>query len=658
MFRPTLRQSCRSTLSIDSQPTATERSLAFLADTRGPFKQLLATEQTAQTLQARIQERRHEIRAIKQQAIDEDIFHCVIYGNLKLLEMEIAGFKQLLESNESLRRHWRDFHMAAWRATIRPLKVVDLPNEIISMIFSHFEDVPVPKVQVDHDASDDVTLPSPDVASIKNIRLTCRTFCDVGSRLLLPLVDISFTPSSIHRLEKISNHPTISKGVRIIRIYTGTCNSVLDDRDRFCSRTMFKLRLLRLKFQREASRVEKEVEEAFRMIGIPPKPKYLKINGLEMALAEAQDVTQTLRLQRRQHDSSVVPHNRFETKISKAITQAHEEYQRKYFEQKSLIEDCHVHSNIHAAICKMPSVQRLCLTNSSVRRSDDIIRSGWGQRLDIQKFKAILRSPNPFRKLMVDAGDDRFPKASEARDLDLALWSKLPLIFDIGDGNLTHLDITIIAFDESHIEALSGYLQNVRRSCRQLRRVRIEINQRHRPVQTEGFKPAFVTKTWDLLDAMLSSPRLDTVTLDSNFGVEYQDLHSTSSFGAVLGNLPWHNLQRVCLLHLSIKLGELRHALDKVPGKVHLELSGVNLLEGTWAEALEILRGRADSSSLVCQPQGVEFTNMSEQEEKYLRYEFDSEHRDGWYSAQRCPGPASFYIRGGNIPNPLIWSSD
>lgn len=658
MFAPTLRQTCPSTLSIHSQRTSIERSLTFLNDTSGPFKQLLATEETAQTVQAWIQGRRDEIRAIKQRAIDEDIFQSSIHASLKLLEWEIAGFKQLLESNESMRRNWRVSHMVAWRATVRPLKVVDLPNEILAMIFANFEDVPVPKIQVDNAPSDDVPLPSPDVATIKNIRLTCRAFCDVGSRFLLPLVDISFTPSSIHRLEEISNHPTISKGVRIIRIYAGTYGPALDNLDQFCSRTLFRLRTLRLEFQYEASRVEREVEEAFRMIGVPPNPKDLKINGLQVALAEAQDVMQTLRLQRCQHASSVILHNRFETKISKAIAQAHEEYQRKCLEQKSLIEDCHVHSNIQAAIRKMLSVQRLCITNSSVRRWDDSIRSGWGHRLDAQKFKAILRSPNPFRKLMVDDGDGQIPIMSRVRDSDIALWYNLPLMFDLGDGNLTHLDITIITLDEIHIESLTRHLQSVRRACQQLRRVRIEVNQRYRLVQTERINPTSVANTWDLLDAMLSSPRLEAVSLDLILGNEFQDVLSTSGFGVVLEKLPWQNLRRVCLLNWPIKIGELRHALEKVREKVHLELTGINLLEGTWAEALEILRGRADSSSLVRKPQGVEFSNLPLREALYLLHEFDSERRDGWYSAQRCPGPASFYIRGGNIPNPLIWARD
>ncbi|KUI69665.1 hypothetical protein VM1G_11594 [Cytospora mali] len=37
-----------------------------------------------------------------------------------------------------------------------------------------------------------------------------------------------------------------------------------------------------------------------------------------------------------------------------------------------------------------------------------------------------------------------------------------------------------------------------------------------------------------------------------------------------------------------------------------------------------------------------------------MRSEFGREHQDGFYSEQRCPGPATRYIRGAGIPNPLM----
>ena len=38
----------------------------------------------------------------------------------------------------------------------------------------------------------------------------------------------------------------------------------------------------------------------------------------------------------------------------------------------------------------------------------------------------------------------------------------------------------------------------------------------------------------------------------------------------------------------------------------------------------------------------------------YWRNELRSEHRDGWYSDPRSPGPASYYIWGGKVPYYLL----
>lgn len=90
-----------------------EHAAPFLADRGGAFKQLLAAEQTAQSVRAWIKEKKDAIRAIKQQAIDHDVPYSTIHGHIKQLDEDIGQFKQLLESNEASLCHWRELHMAA-----------------------------------------------------------------------------------------------------------------------------------------------------------------------------------------------------------------------------------------------------------------------------------------------------------------------------------------------------------------------------------------------------------------------------------------------------------------------------------------------------------------------------------------------------------------
>lgn len=121
----------------------------------------------------------------------------------------------------------------------------------------------------------------------------------------------------------------------------------------------------------------------------------------------------------------------------------------------------------------------------------------------------------------------------------------------------------------------------------------------------------------------------------------------------MLAKLPWDQFRNVWLFGFPIKIEELRQLIEKVSGKINLGLDTIYLLDGTWEEVLEILRGKVDCYSRVVNPRGTQLATMSASEAREFKREFDSEDFGGWFSDERCPGPASFYIRGGNIPNPL-----
>ncbi|CAO1601533.1 hypothetical protein XANCAGTX0491_005188 [Xanthoria calcicola] len=55
-------------------------------------------------------------------------------------------------------------------------------------------------------------------SDIKNLRLTCRRFCNTSSHLLLPFVRVELNQASVEHLNTLSRHPTISKGVRAVRL--------------------------------------------------------------------------------------------------------------------------------------------------------------------------------------------------------------------------------------------------------------------------------------------------------------------------------------------------------------------------------------------------------------------------------------------------------
>lgn len=107
------------------------------------------------------------------------------------------------------------------RPTLRPLKIVDIPDELLRSVFDHFRG----ETKMSSIASSSYSRVSlcdrGNVAQVKNLRLTCRRFCDHSSHLLKYHVAIGITPQSLAHLEEVSRHPTISKGIRLVRIYLG-----------------------------------------------------------------------------------------------------------------------------------------------------------------------------------------------------------------------------------------------------------------------------------------------------------------------------------------------------------------------------------------------------------------------------------------------------
>lgn len=648
-----------------STSTTMERVFPFLTDTNGPYKQLLAAEQTAQTVQALIQEKKDAIRTIKQQAVDQYLPYDATYGQIKLLEDDIGAFKLLLESNEASRSQWREVHMAAWRATVRPLKVVDMPNEILTKIFANFEDVPAPQIQVDSSPFDD-PLPSPDLASIKNIRLTCRIFCGVGSKFLLPVVDISFTHSSLQRLRDISNHSMISKSVHTLRIHANPYNPLYgNDQPEFLgfdAETYLELRKLHTAFLSDMVRAEVEISKSARLEGIVLQPHPFRTRELlrGAAFEESRRVLRALEKVRQdtRSGSSLSP---YEQKISAAIDEVREEYRRRCLEQQGLIEDSHVLANIVTAVRQMPHVQRLCIPDLGTRHWDNIFRSGWGKRYDAQKYGLGMTAANPFWDLMVHGGyrdyDRHGDEAPQPPDEDplLPLLHKMPFMLQAANRNLTHLDINLPPLAIHQMENLAEHLMSLRHSFQSLKFVQVRILETRIALESR----ADLAMTYSLLETMLISPRLEVLKLDYRHRGERSNISPPDeSIGSVLANLPRNNLRSLWLHNFSFKVEELRQILQNVPGKIHFELNGIYLIEGTWAEALDVLRGRADSSSRVLMPYGGETKDMSKSEIRHFRREFNSEGLDGWHSKLRCPGPVCTYIRGGNIPHPLIWGDD
>ncbi|RYP10690.1 hypothetical protein DL764_000480 [Monosporascus ibericus] len=113
------------------------------------------------------------------------------------------------------------------RPYLRSLNILDLPDEILLGIFELAEDF-------DFDCPF-LYYGGAGRKDIQNARLVCRRFCNVSSQLLVRLVCVNFNEPSLARLEEISRHPTIAKGVRAVRVVLHFHNFSFTGLDSFIS---------------------------------------------------------------------------------------------------------------------------------------------------------------------------------------------------------------------------------------------------------------------------------------------------------------------------------------------------------------------------------------------------------------------------------------
>lgn len=140
------------------------------------------------------------------------------------LVANIWGFMKNLEGERDQVRRTINSRI---RSKLRPLKIVDLPDELLLRIFYYARYDVYDDDELHSGVVDAGQIRSSATDDIKNLRLTCRRFCSTTSHLLLPSLEVDMTnSSSLKRLDEVSRHPTISKGVRVVRVTLNYYSSV------------------------------------------------------------------------------------------------------------------------------------------------------------------------------------------------------------------------------------------------------------------------------------------------------------------------------------------------------------------------------------------------------------------------------------------------
>ena len=490
-----------------------------------------------------------------------------------------------------------------------PLKIVDLPNDILGNIMSHLYGL-----AEQHDAHD-IFLSTP-TEDIKNVRLSCHNLSAPASRYLIEHVRVDVSLSSLSRFEKICEHPLIRHGVLGVEF----CLAQYDDR--FDSGIEGFKRFIRyhqydLTFPWDST---PEVEHKARAVS-QCWGTYLGILQAEgQALLGSFD---------EQFTSIQEFKNEWDTGYNGALLEGYSLYRSHLHEQTSLQHDGFV-ARVSASMAKLPRAKHLKLTDWDTGR--------WGNQPGGFEYARCRLDPSSNDSIVESLAKCRFPFKEIRGNTLLPL---IPSLICTGTG-ITSLTIQISPSMHSCI-ALSpstSHEAELNSSLRNLRSFRFE-NYGTSTTNPWDEAPA-VQPLGRFLNACLISDNLESLTIHAKIQLPSleESLFSPRFWpklrSAVLGILPAS----------ADDLDVLTRSLSSQP-EGSLSLSSVYLYcGGTWARILDMMRDRRIHASLGSQC-GAEFeTDPTMANGVFCKSRKD---RDSFF-----PSFAECYVHGEDMPNPFL----
>lgn len=539
---------------------------------------------------------------------------------------ELRGLERARSRLEKRRDATRQAINKRSRSLIRPLTIMDLPNELLTMIFE----------EVRGDAHMHMWEPSArarghlDVArwDVQGLRLTCRRFCDNSSHLLIPCVTVDLTAQSLDLLEKLSRHPTISKGIRGVKVHLGR---YFDGRIAQDFGTFARYQASRLRAQAQEwieERDERELED-------PTWDGDLETEW-DMNIAMGLAVTWEDAAQRGVVDNCP---------DQALLNEAHLQYQRSY-EDQLFLQRGFLAQSIAKAMARMPTARTLCLGSYEAWRlplSEKQVDSIYIEATCLEnreRLQWMLQAPvfhwetcefNPhLGKPPIEMIPSILLAIEEAKICLEKIDVRLPLRNDVALSLLpaTRLDHSKLRAASQHMKAFTF---------------------------EPGYSRALELDEARLLNGFLST-LLDTSALQKielGLGFQYKVAHwvlpaPTFSMAPILFSRHWPNLQELTFQG-PFYFEELLRVIDRVGKGVRLRWSGY-LMDRSWAELLDLLKDRDSDnfhlgSAYGWDMDGAECTSMTSEEIEFVRHEpRDKDHEHSSW--------ATWFIRGWTNVNP------
>lgn len=539
-------------------------------------------------------------------------------------ENESINLKNLQTMLEGLRDTTRRAINEAVRPSLRPLNILDLPDELLRHIFLHVRGRTSMYKLVFH-----YYLNRGDVKQVKKLRLTCRRFCTTSSHLLMFYVKVNLTSESLALLDKVSRHPTISKGIRAIKICLGRHFDADFSRElpAFAQHHATKLRnsinpwrmSIRHGFSRE--RTTREVLQ----------------NAIDRGTRIAKLCDEAA-----QHglDETCPEH------VSLGMAQ---EYYRQNCESQIILQRGPFAQAIVSAMARMPTATWLSIQDEDTEAITESVR----------KYEMI--NPQDLESLDTLRPKLQAPSFSWSRARYSGLRSPpidvIPsILLSIGEAGIPLLGLdlevplpdNLSSFSTDQVEP-----SKLQASSQQLKAFAF------RPHHAVALPPEATALLTGFLSTILRTSSLQRIDLCFDFMYKNtgrpQLTARAPSMAHILLSYTWPSLKELSF-NGPFCLADLQKVVNHIDKDVELEWSGC-LTDASWAEVLDVLRGcglrtaitLGDTSGSIA---GAECVNMSEDEMRLI-------FRDLIFERHLEPvSRATRYIRGWAAQNPVTeWSN-
>ncbi|KAI1324923.1 hypothetical protein F5Y16DRAFT_423471 [Xylariaceae sp. FL0255] len=506
---------------------------------------------------------------------------------------------------------------AAFDPLHRPTAITDLPSEILFEIFDHLHSATTLYGSYSYDPH------SEHIEAIMNARLTCRTMCEVSSRHLLDFISVEPTEESLTRLEQVSQHPIISARIRGVHI----------------SFALYRPEMTVLS--------EFENSLAVRLFYEWKQANYadLKAPGVEGFEERRALIAQSRLIENFWTSGDLGSQPYFLKEVQKNTLVALKEYQRRYEEQERILNDTNYVRRIAQSLARMSRIKTVMVNDQATHHR---CVSQRGQNV----WQALGSGTSEIAQRFV------IPEDWPGRSPDIPNQVALNLLAALSNVRFQDLrwDLRVKPL---HAPQIYNYpiLADLQKMSSQLTSVDLTWGNN---CDTEKDRMDMKQWTSGLMLAMLGAAPLRSLLLRTSGHIYHREptmdiAFTPSMLSSVLGCQQHGDFRSLILINAPIDRGVLDNishlSCQATPDgsdipKLHLELDHVYLSTSTsWAEALDVLQGHVDSTSIIRWPNGdmSGLDNVQKQEIFGNWYQQSSDHTT----------EADSYIRGDPRPNPI-----